>query len=77
MISPDPDEHARELAAVSPRDDDPTGWPERLYAQAADGTAAVPWDVGKPRAVLVDRAAGRDLFAVPGGLDGRLAEFRR
>ena len=45
MTGIDPDEHARKLAAESLADDDPTAWFERLYSQARDGVAVVPWDV--------------------------------
>jgi SAM-dependent methyltransferase len=50
MSHPDPDEHTRRLAAET---DDPTGWFERLYVQARDGEAVVPWDRGQPHPVLV------------------------
>ena len=40
---------------------DPTGWFERLYADAADGLAAVPWDRTAPHPVLVDWVRARDL----------------
>ncbi|HEY6738453.1 MAG TPA: methyltransferase domain-containing protein [Actinopolymorphaceae bacterium] len=51
MSRPDPDEHARRLAAASA--DDPTGWFEELYAAAASGEAGVPWDRGAPHPLLV------------------------
>jgi SAM-dependent methyltransferase len=43
-------------------DDDATGWFERLYAQARDGEAVVPWDRGAPNRLLVEwtRARGID-----------------
>lgn len=76
----DPDEHVRRLAGESLAGDDPTGWFERLYAQAGAGEAVVPWDRGAPHALLVDwadrsdvRAAGRALV-VGCGL-GSDAEF--
>ncbi|MFL6141635.1 MAG: class I SAM-dependent methyltransferase [Labedaea sp.] len=53
MVEVDPDAHARALAAESLADDDPTGWFERLYTQAVDGAAVVPWDRGQPHAMLV------------------------
>ena len=53
MTALDPDEHSRRLAAESLADDDPTGWFERLYAQASDGEAVVPWDRGVPNRLLV------------------------
>jgi len=77
----DPDEYARRLAAESLADDDPTAWFERLYAQARDGTAVVPWDVAEPHFVLAEWAHGRPLdgagrraLVVGAGL-GRDAEF--
>ncbi|TDP97907.1 class I SAM-dependent methyltransferase [Labedaea rhizosphaerae] len=77
--TPDPDERARALAAVSLEQGDPTGWFERLYAEASEGSAVVPWDVGHPQAVLVDwarerRGEGRSALVVGCGL-GRDAEF--
>jgi SAM-dependent methyltransferase len=79
VTSTDPDEHARELAAVALERDDPTGWFERLYAEAAQGTTVVPWDVTHPQAVLVDwagkrRGDGKKTVVVGCGL-GRDAEF--
>lgn len=77
--TPDPDDHARALAADSLEQGDPTGWFERLYAEASEGSAVVPWDVGHPQAVLVDwagerRGEGRSALVVGCGL-GRDAEF--
>lgn len=76
----DPDEHVRRLAGESLAGGDPTGWFERLYAQAGAGEAVVPWDRGAPHALLVGwadrsgvRAAGRALV-VGCGL-GSDAEF--
>ena len=40
---------------------DPTGWFERLYAEAQDGTAVVPWDRAAPHPLLVDWTQARDL----------------
>ncbi|WP_436534032.1 class I SAM-dependent methyltransferase [Actinoplanes sp. HUAS TT8] len=56
---------ARRFAAASLAAGDPTGWFERLYAEARDGHATVPWDVP---------AAGVNLreFALAPG-DGRRA----
>jgi len=34
--------------------DDPTGWFERLYAEAATGDAIVPWDRDEPNPLMVD-----------------------
>jgi len=39
--------------------DDPTGWFERLYAAAEQGTAVVPWDRGGPNPRLVDWVRAR------------------
>jgi SAM-dependent methyltransferase len=50
----DPDAHTRVLAA-----DDPTGWFERLYSEAAAGDAVVPWDRGSPHQILVTWAERR------------------
>lgn len=38
----------------------PTGWFEDLYAEAAAGTASVPWDVPHPQPHLVEWATGVD-----------------
>lgn len=56
----DPDADARRLAAESLAGDDPTGWFERLYAEAAEGEAIVPWDSRSPHPLLVEWAEGRD-----------------
>lgn len=76
----DPDVHAGRLAAESLSQADPTGWFERLYAQAADGSAAVPWDNDVPNPLLADwldnqpsDGAGRRALVVGCGL-GRDAE---
>jgi SAM-dependent methyltransferase len=50
----DPDVHVRQLAAESIAADDPTGWFERLYAEAEQGRAVVPWFRGDPRPALVE-----------------------
>jgi SAM-dependent methyltransferase len=63
MTGPDPDEHSRRLAAESLAADDPTGWFERLYAEARDGEAVVPWDRGAPDRLLVEWTHAR-------GVDG-------
>lgn len=68
--------HARLLAA---HHGDPTAWFERLYAEAAEGRAEVPWDREEPSAALAEWARGRDLsglrtLVVGSGL-GRDAEF--
>jgi cyclopropane fatty-acyl-phospholipid synthase-like methyltransferase len=69
------------LAAESLARDDPTGWFERLYAEAADGRAVVPWDRGGPNPRLVawseERAlagGGRRALVVGAGL-GDDAEY--
>ena len=54
MTSHDPDEDARRLSGEALRDGDPTGWFERLYADAAQGQAIVPWDRRAPHPLLVD-----------------------
>jgi SAM-dependent methyltransferase len=81
MARPDPDEHSRRLAAESLAADDPTGWFERLYAEARDGAAVVPWDRGVPNRLLVEwthsrgvEGAGRRALVVGSGL-GDDAEF--
>ena len=60
---PDPDERSRRLAAESLAGGDPTGWFERLYAEAeADGArpaAVVPWDRDAPQRLLVEWAERR------------------
>ena len=61
MTSPDPDERARSLAARSLAAGDPTGWFERLYAEAAAGDGGVPWDRGSPHRLLVQWAEARGL----------------
>jgi threonine dehydrogenase-like Zn-dependent dehydrogenase len=64
----DPDVQARQLAAESLGENDPTGWFERLYAAARDGEAVVPWDRGAPHPVLAEWVAERGLRG-----DGRRA----
>jgi SAM-dependent methyltransferase len=49
------------LAAESLAAGDPTGWFERLYAEAADGRAVVPWDRRRPQPRLVEWAEARAL----------------
>ncbi|MBC7303587.1 MAG: class I SAM-dependent methyltransferase [Nocardia sp.] len=44
----------RRLAAQALASNDPTGWFEPLYAEAAAGTSAVPWDRDVPNPLLVD-----------------------
>ena len=57
MTEPDPDVHARRLAAESLAGGDATGWFERLYAAAAAGEATVPWSRGEPNRFLVEWTA--------------------
>jgi SAM-dependent methyltransferase len=64
MTRPDPDEHSRRLAAESLAADDPTGWFERLYAEARDGEAVVPWDRGVPNRLLVEWTQARGVDGV-------------
>jgi SAM-dependent methyltransferase len=70
---------ARRLSAASLAKGDPTGWFDRLYAEARDGTAVVPWDRGSPNAMLVEWAAGMSGAArtamVVGCGPGRDSEF--
>jgi methyltransferase family protein len=81
MSLPDPDEHARKLAAESLAGGSPTGWFERLYTDAESGAAAVPWDRGAPHRFLAEWVAerrldgrGRRALVVGFGL-GRDAEY--
>ncbi|WP_433723937.1 class I SAM-dependent methyltransferase [Nocardia sp. CA-129566] len=55
------DADASRLAAESLAEDDPTGWFERLYVEAASGAAIVPWDRDQPNPVLVEWAERREL----------------
>jgi SAM-dependent methyltransferase len=75
------EQDARRLSAAALAAGDATGWFEKLYAEAANGTAEVPWDRGRPAAMLVDWAGqaglagdGRAALVVGCGL-GRDAEF--
>ncbi|MFI7601791.1 class I SAM-dependent methyltransferase [Actinoplanes sp. NPDC049681] len=72
---------ATRLAAASLAAGDPTGWFERLYAEAGAGTAQVPWDVPEPSRYLAGwvrrgdvTGGGREALVVGCGL-GRDAEF--
>ncbi|MFE9321951.1 class I SAM-dependent methyltransferase [Nocardia sp. NPDC052278] len=53
------DADASRLAAESLAHDDPTGWFERLYAEAAAGAAIVPWDRDQPNPMVVQWAERR------------------
>ena len=44
---------ARELAHASIAQGDPTGWFERLYVEAREGTTGVPWDDRAPNPMVV------------------------
>jgi hypothetical protein len=74
MTAQDPDEDARRLSGEALREGDATGWFERLYAEAADGQAILPWDRRAPHPLLVDWIeqrpvlSGRRTLAVGSGL---------
>ena len=76
-----PHQDTDRLAAASLAAGDPTGWFDKLYAEAQQGTAEVPWDRPEPSALLADWAraeqpdgTGRRALVVGCGL-GRDAEF--
>ncbi|QPP05810.1 class I SAM-dependent methyltransferase [Streptomyces bathyalis] len=80
-MTDDRDVDANRLASESLAEDDPTGWFERLYAEAAAGGATVPWDRDEPNALLVEWAerqaldvTGERALVVGSGL-GRDAEY--
>lgn len=54
MTAQDPDKDVRRLSGEALREGDPTGWFERLYADAAQGQAIVPWDRRAPHPLLVE-----------------------
>ena len=54
MTAQDPDEDSRRRSGKALEEDDPTGWFERLYADAARGQATVPWDRQAPHPLLVE-----------------------
>jgi SAM-dependent methyltransferase len=56
-----PDEAVQRLADESIAAGDPTGWFDRLYAEAERGDAVVPWDRGVPHPVLVGWAEDRQV----------------
>ncbi len=62
----DAEQNATRLAHESIAAGDPTGWFERLYAAAADGTTGVPWDRRAPSPLLVQWAEGRALRSKAG-----------
>jgi SAM-dependent methyltransferase len=55
--SEEAEEIASRMAAESIAAGDPTGWFEQLYAAAAGGQLAVPWDRGAPSRYLTQLAA--------------------
>jgi SAM-dependent methyltransferase len=77
-VSDDRDADARRLATEA--QNDPTGWFEPLYAEAATGDAIVPWDRDEPNPLMVDwleqhqHDGGRRAMVVGCGL-GRDAEY--
>lgn len=73
------DEDTRRLAEQSLAEGSPTAWFDRLYAEAEQGTAEVPWDRPDATPLLVEWATGRSgeghtALVVGCGL-GRDAEF--
>ncbi|MFI5707615.1 class I SAM-dependent methyltransferase [Kribbella sp. NPDC051620] len=70
----DPDLATRRLAHEALEQDDPTGWFERLYSAASEGTAVLPWDRGAAHPLLADwiataepRGAGQRALVVGAG----------
>ncbi|TCP49959.1 methyltransferase family protein [Tamaricihabitans halophyticus] len=57
----DRDADASRLAAEALANDDPTGWFERLYREAAKGDSIVPWDSAAPNPLLVDWVEQNDI----------------
>jgi len=81
VSSDDPDKHTRNLAADAVAANDPTAWFDRLYVQANEGQATVPWDHEQPQQLLVDWAEqhgisghGEPALVIGAGL-GRDAEY--
>lgn len=54
MTAQDPDADVRRLSGDAFLDADPTAWFERLYADAAQGQAIVPWDRRAPHPLPVE-----------------------
>ena len=54
MTAQHPDENTRRVSGEAAQDGDPTGWFERLYADAALGQAIIPWDRQAPHPLLVE-----------------------
>ena len=54
MTAQDPDADVRRLSGEAARNGDPTAWFERLYSDAAQGQAIVPWDRRAPHPLLVE-----------------------
>jgi SAM-dependent methyltransferase len=54
MTAQDPDADVRRLSGEAAHDGDPTSWFERLYSDAAQGQAIVPWDRRAPHPLLVE-----------------------
>ena len=63
MADQDREADANRLSAAALKSDDPTGWFEQLYAEAAAGQAIVPWDRGGPNPLLVEWTKGRSSTA--------------
>jgi SAM-dependent methyltransferase len=57
MTAQDPDADVRRLSGEAARNGDPTSWFERLYSDAAQGQAIVPWDRRAPHPLLVEWVA--------------------
>lgn len=81
MPAKDPDRHTRDLAADAMAEHDPTAWFDRLYVQANQGEATVPWDHDAPQQLLADwvdshgvTGHGRSALVIGAGL-GRDAEY--
>lgn len=77
MSSPDGD--ASRLAAESVAQQDPTGWFDKLYIEAAAGKAVIPWDRASPNPLIAswahERAPRRGRALVVGCGYGTDSEF--